>query len=677
MKLTLEQARRLYQDHLEDHFDDDGLLELAEMLGLELTEEDAREAAGLILEALPDAAHLEAFLKAQSGGAWSLLLRLLELGDVHPPGSYTSGLADLDQEDLTAAFLILRSAGLITATMHGSLPCLAIQPYARLLLTEAVESHRRRRYDEAPPEIRPAPSLSTLLALAVNHCRAHTVRWTRGDSVHRRDGERGNRLFEALAGQGDVIPFEFLLRCLVRLGPLRPGADGHLHVAPAGELELLDRDPVELALDLLSTTTDGVPLHLALLDLARGFRDDLPDGWIEDRRLLRTAEMFGVEVRSLLEEPDDPERVARVTRRRADELVWCGLLETCPRGEITWYRISGAGLRVLDRLEGREPTEESAAPAEKGAETGALVQANLEILVPLDAPASTHLEVGTLGRLETVDALCRYRIEKDHVKRVASREGADPSSWRERLERCSAHELPEPVTRTVDDWIQQVATLECERGAVVRLAESDHSDARAQALKNAADSIGATRLAEGIYLIPEGVSAEKAARAFHDEGLRVDLASEPPADSDLTARPDREACERRLSRDLQDLRLYGHTFLDPVPFFTSTQRRAEEEEEVRPAEEAGTPAAGSTGPWVGADSGEIPAFLHQAVRQNWTVELHLDGSYPVSHRMLQPDTVLRRGSRVYLTGVCLESGENRAFPLDSILRARRQDPTTV
>ncbi len=668
MSITQERAREIYQAYLEDHFDDDGLEELAESLEVELTDEDPDQAASIIVEHLATAEALEQFLKSQSENAWILLLRLLELGDVHPPGSYMSGMTEMAEEDLTPAFLVLRSAGLITATLHGDMPCLAIQPYAKFLLQEPIDQLRRSRYEEDSPSSDAVIPLGTILSLGVNHTRSHAVRVTKNGDIHQRDKVKGNSLFKNLTLNGKELPFEYLLQSLVKLNILGISSDNHLCTNSTFEFQKLKNNPADLALQLLLSSTSKSPISLALLYLAQAWKNDLPGGWIEDRRLLRTAELFSMDEGPQVKDEDSSDRATQFTFARTCELVWLGLLEYSKRGETLWFKLSDIGETALSKIieskKKRKKDDEEEAPPQPLAQ--AIIQPNLEILVPLTAPAETHLEIGSLGRLEVVDELCRYVIEKEHVKRVFTRELISKDDWKERIKACSSYEIPDNVLRTIDGWIQNITVLNCERGSVISLPEDQNGDAQIEALKNAAEKVGAKSLGEGLYLIPENVTLEKVSRILNEEGLKLDSKE---LDEDLefaTESHDFDAKLRRLSRNLQDIQLYCHNFLDSTPVFDQRERITKAESTLD-----SQPDRNIEHQWVSDNSGEIPAFLHQAVRQNWKIDIHLDSSYINPERSLIPDTVLRRGAKVYLTGTCLDTQENRAFPIESIEKARR------
>ncbi len=700
-----ELARERYRSYLEDAFDSEELLELARLLELEIPDEcdpaDMTAVLESIVGRIEEAGALDSLLMQEDRSTLGLLVQLLDLGEVHPPCSFHSdsfGLGtehDVEVED----FFVLKRVGLVSVSVLFDKPLLTIHPWARHLLAERIEAFRRERFEREHPQLRSSIPLLQVLALSANHIRGNGVRMTAKGQVHKRHLDRASLLFEPLAENRGLPPvkeraslyFEVATAALLHLHALRIRGDARLEVVP-GQLEsvLRDRSPSALAQNLLARSDPGSNTATGLLELLRDWSTTLPEGWATFAHLQVNGELL------LLAEGVHPDtdsvsssgEPAQLLRRKLVELGILGLVDEAitENGEV-WYRLSARGSELLDRIADPEVTSDGSADdsadnvteqglAEEGPVrkelSGGVIQPNLDIVVGIDAEAEVHWRVGAVARLDSVDQLCRYTLDKDHTRSVFSREGGDGDRWIEALAACAAHGIPENIEKTLRSWIDQVRPVEMVEGTVVRLPGTAASDDAARAaLWDAAERLGAERLERDAIFIPADIDRERIVAALNDQGLCPEGEEHREGGTHDPAVHDGEGAIRILRGRLNELRRFQEIYLQRVPDESPDVGR----EEIVSEPQAPDATADSPQPdWVEADATAISVLLHAAVRTNQTVEIVLDTSYMNKSRRLQPESVMRRGTKTYVTGLCLETEENRAFPLQAIVRARMMNP---
>lgn len=679
--VTPETAREMYREAVEEMLSQFGEDERPPFLGLKLTGQTPSEAAEAVARATERPGALHTWLSETEPVALDLLVDLIDTGGILPPGTLQQLYGNENLERVTAAFTFLRAMGLVIVATDGVLPFLVAQPWARHLLAEKVEELRTRRFRSAPPLARSETPLRQLLALCLNHVRGQAVRVSARGQLYKRHRQKAMRLFEPIDREAGVPHFEIATTMLVEIGGLRIDADGFLEVVPARAREIVAAAPEDLVLEILGRTGGSRRVWLGALQHLVSAADLFPDGWTTFMHLHVLIEIL--QEGSSNREP----WLQRDTSTQLVELEVLGLLRRAPSesGDVTWYRITALGRRVLGLIERASPTgeadpEQVASPKTAAATTGsgAIVQPNLDVLVPLDAPAEAHWWVGAFARLEAVDRMCRYTLEKEHAQAVFSREGHSAGPWLEAGAGLTPHGLPENVEQTLRSWLSRTWMVEVVRGTVLRVPTGGRRavpDVTLAALADAVRKLKGRTVAPGVFIVPEGTRPSRLRQVLHRHGLCPDNDEEEIREPvwDVSAQAiDTGALRRILHADLEDIRTVQRSLADGLCFFDPPGLDSSPPPggDGKGADAADPFSGGAPGPWETFEAGAIAPLLHGAVRRGLTVELFLEGAESSAPVTVRPHAVLRRGSRVYLTGLCVQTDEDRAYPLDRIERVR-------
>jgi hypothetical protein len=706
VKLSLAEARDAYHRFLDEDCDQEAVRELAARLGLDFAEPaaaaepDPAAAAGpaagrdlgarvaAVVEELEKPGRLLDVVGEANERAAVLLLDLLDLGEVHPAGSLRHVGKPGEEAELTRAFLELSKLGLTRVVWHAGDPRFVIHPWVGHLLAEPVARLRRERLEKSPLEVTASPALAPLLTLVLNYHRGEPVRMTTAGNLYKRHLDRAHATFAAL-GPGEERPcFEFATELLAGWGALSLGAEGFLRVEEARWSALLAAPATDWTFEYIARRASWGFAPLLLLDIVEGFADVLPGGWTRPAHALPHSELFAEE---LLPGPF-------ALRRGLEELALAGLLEHARNEAGSWYRLTASARDLLKRLGVAEAdaggdgehgpplaaragadmeadadadADAVSAGAPKPASRGdlALVQPNLDVLVPLAAPPRIHWWAGAVARLETVDTVCRYRIEKRHALSIFSHGEQDPSAWMAGAKAFSSHGLPDNVEATLRGWLANVAPVDCAEGVLLRLAEEDRTEARAAAIAAAAQELGAKRVGPEVYLVPEAVKRSRLQRVLRAHGLcptgsGMDSRAQRGDEEVLPTLVGSRATTRELALRLEAIRL----------------GRADLQEELAgtcrppaPTGSGGGDGGATRDTCVSGKPGEISLVLHRAVRNHRAVEIVLRGDESRTWILL-PDAVRRRGSCVYVRGTCVETDEKRSLPLASITQVRLLEP---
>lgn len=654
-----------YRSYVDDHFDDEQLSTLAAFLGLELTDEETEDALDLIVETITSPGKLESRLTLADENAVGFLLRLLDLGEVLPTRCLMPrGHGEL--EHYTKAFTLLRQTGLISLSLEPE-SVVVIQPLARMLLAKQLCEYRRQRLELTELQDLPGAPLRSILLLVVNFVRSHGMRVTNKGDFYRRHHDKAKKLFAAAHVRWDVSLFDFALVALSRSGVLRVNDEGFFFVTPEKLRAMITSPAQDFALEFLFRSDSTSSLLISLIELFRGWRSELPDGWASSKHVTTHGSMHDFH---------HYEQDSKRALQAALELQILGLVESATSDDEKWFRLSPQGEALASFLENEDedrlPDEDRAASSPE-----AIIQPNLEIIVDIDGSAEAHWRVGAIATLTSVDTRCHYTIDKNHCQAVFSREGLIFDEWIEALRSVAKHGIPENIERTLRSWIGQQASVELFGGTVMRLAQEEGEDGQpSPAVQNnlaeAARKLKAKRIAPGIYVIPENTRDHKIAAALHENNLVAeDLSFHKPRQwSTEPGSATREEMQQTLQRELEEVRTHRRHHLESANYFHHDEAPPEKSAapETYRVEDDAPPAEG--GAWAGDSWADVSELLHAAVRHGKAVEIELNDLYHNTSRVLVPESILRRGSRNYLTGLCLESREHRAFPLEYVKRAR-------
>ena len=665
-----EHAKLLYRRTLEDRHADGGLEELLEKLGLE--PDGTADDIDRILARLEEPDAFRESLRSQSDdGSFNLLLSLLDVSDVHPPESLRAGLYGETPDEMARLLATLRQFGLFRVKSDGEHVYLLLQPWIRHLLTNELDDLRSARSAEHRCEAPDLPFEQTL-ALCVNYLRGRTVRLTSKGSIFQRDSSRAEKTFKALYKRAGRDAFLLGITVLERLGCLR--FSGGILQTDHDRTRVVLGGETEVRIDALIEEQWDLPLAIILLDALeyRRQQDDADHGWTPLPHLITRGEIFvntsgRVSIGS----------IERRARDKLGELVALSMVAADQRPfPTTSYKITASGTRLCKSIYGKGSADVDEVGDE--ASGGAIVQPNLEILVPLEAPARVHWRVGCVAALKSVDEMCRYVLEKEYAQCVFGREGGNIEEWIALLSDSALHGVPDNVTDTLRSWLTTQGVVQVFKGLVIVLDQSK-TDAGRAALTDAGKKLKATQAAPGVF-ITDSDAVTRTVTTLEQHGLRV-IASldETPSHEGLVS-PNSTVVQR--TRDaLGELRgQYANAREALEEFDGSVRRFLEEEVTLTTPSELGYSCdiapigADAVGPWVDSKDQEanrtISTLVHEAVRRGLAIELILTSNSKETRWSILPDSVLKRGSRTCVSGFCPESEEFRVFPLDEIERVR-------
>ncbi len=686
----LDFARQLYGQTLEHHAVHGGLDVILETLGLEPGRGDDGETIARIIARVEEPGFLADLVCTRTEGGVDLLLALLDVGDLHPPRSLAIGLHGEQPADMASLLALLNQIGFVYVKGYSDHDFLMIQPLARLLLADALAEFRGRRAE--PPGNEEPPPVQQLIALCLNFIRSRTLRVTARGELHRGDRKKARELLEPFNGHSPGCVIELGVSLLEKLGCVKI-VDGLVRVVPARARRVFDGKG-DINTWILSEDRWDLPLALYLLDLLHG-RDTEGAPWTPLSHLVTRGELF---LRA-----SEQGRRDGIERRILAKLMELDMLSLvrASTGEppLVNYRLAAAGRRLLDGLRGAPRNGDTPVPPSARSRPQstrvAIFQPSLDVLVPLDAPARVHWRVGSVAVLESVDSMCRYRLEKEHAQCVFAREGRqdDVDGWVESIVECSQHGVPENLLRTLQSWLGGQGSVSVLDGTIIVL-DAAATDAGRAALSDAARKLKARQLAPGVYLVKESSRRSRTISVLESSGLRVDCGLPPVAKAGVqgagveSARVESDGVETipdAGDASIERLREQLDEVVDVVREFDEAMRVLDEfgpvsfgevSFEERPHEDG----AGSLddrepieerAPWITSNGDSrtgITTFLHLAVRRGLPIELVLDRD---AHTWpLIPESILKRGSRVYVTGYCPETEELRAFPVDEIVRVR-------
>jgi hypothetical protein len=274
-----------------------------------------------------------------------------------------------------------------------------------------------------------------------------------------------------------------------------------------------------------------------------------------------------------------------------------------------------------------------------------------------------------VARLERVDSMCRYSIDKAHAQAVFSREEIDFAEWIEDARRSAAHGLPENVERTLKTWLARPATAQVESGIVVRVSPSRGDAARA-ALLEAAKMLGARELAPGVFLARPEVGRRRIAAVLKQSGLRVRFDGDDADEAEgggAAAGAAFEPAPVALADRYRECREINRRIQDEIDALLAPRRR----------DAAAAASASSAGPAAARlidesnDLDRSPSrVIHEAVRSGRAIEIVLVRRGVEETWPLEPESVFKRGNRVYVSGYCPQTEDLRAFAVDEVVRAR-------
>ncbi len=637
--LSFERAQSVYLQFLERQFDGEEIGEILRFLDLSSAAgEGVAAAARRITEFLAAPGALEKALRAQCAEVLRLLLELLDGGLFHLPHALQSALADKSPEEKSAAFFILKRLGLVWMEGAYDPPLIALQPWTGHLLAEALKSHRVDRFRQARFTLLERFPLRPLLILGLNCFRGKPLRLNKNGAVFARDRKKGEGLFQFFQSAFQVPGLDFAILCLTRLKALQITRENTMEVEPEGIFPILREDGGPLQAGLLTVGRDGFSSGLSALEYLRSRAEEYPEGWIPAPHL--ASGEFAVALNRL--SPVSPGRALE----ELEELYLLGLMEEGKGGlSVDWLRISAAGKRLLAGIEAADAAgaagkvraeEEKSVPPE----LQAIVQPNLEVLVPLEAPPWIHWQVGAAARLESIDAVCRYVMDREHAQYLFTREEIPFGEWLADAARWARHGMPENVAEILRAWLARTSAVEVVSGTVVCL-QGELNDAARAALEAAARKLEAQRLAPGVFVVKGSERKYRIVQALQRQGLQIKKTGK-----DAAARTEDQAGQRleALRRGLERSRLRRRQAMEEIAVWSHQEREA--------------------------PSGSLSLILRQSAETGEAVEIVLDQSYGNQRWIVQPKSITQRGSRYYVLAECAGTSEYRAFPIDSIARVR-------
>lgn len=637
--LTPEHAQAVYRQFLERQFDGEEVGEILRFIDLPAAPGEAVAAAARrITEFLAAPGALEQLLSSKCAEVLRLLLELLDGGLFHLPHALQAILADKSPEEKSAAFFILKKLGLVWMEGAYDPPLIVLQPWAGCLLAEALKSHREERYRQARFTVLERFPLRPLLILGLNRFRGKPLRLNKNGAIFARDRKKGEALFQFFQSAFQVPGFDFAILYLTRLKALQITRDNTLEVEARGAGPILRAADAPLQAGLLAARSDGFSSGLSALEYLGSRAEEYPEGWIPTRHL--ASGEFAVALRRL--SPVSPERSLEET----EELYILGLMEEGKGVQsVDWLRISAAGRRLLAAIEaagaggaagGVQAEEEKAVPQE----LRAVVQPNFEVLIPLDAPPWVHWQVGAAARLESIDAVCRYVMDREHAQYLFTREEIRFEEWLAGAARWGRHGMPENVAETLRAWLARTSAVEVVSGTVVCL-QGEMTDAARAALEAAARKLGAQRIAPGVFVVKSPERKSRILQVLQRQGLQV-------------RKKDREAAARAEEWGPQRL----EALRQELEKSRSRRQQALEEIAAWSHQEPESP------------SGALSLVLRQLAETGETVEIVLDQNNGSQRWTVQPKSITQRGSRYYVLAECVDTSEYRAFPIDGIARVR-------
>lgn len=680
-----EQALASYHSFIDEQFDGAELAGLAEFLGVDLTDEDRDQAIDAVVVAMVSPGFFEELMRSFDNDAMDAFLGLLDLGDLLPT-RYLAPRSEEEHETTSRAFALLKKTGLVILSTRPE-SVVVIHPLARVLLAETLEKYRHARFATLKLEPTAPCPLRSMAALTLNFVRTDGMRITNKGDFYQRLHEKATKLFGTVNERWGAPLFDFLILSFLSAGATSVNEDGFVVIQTERARDLLNSPLREFAVEILFRDDSTSSLAISLLELLIQWREELPDGWTSTRHIVTRGSLFDFHYHA-----DDDDRLLET----AMTLHILGLVDVATMDGQRWFRPNAAGEALLSLLESGDIDQASSQPDETCAKE-AIVQPSLEILVPLDATANTHWRVGAFGKLKSVDTHCTYEIDKAHCQAVFSRERLDFDEWIVGLSEVARHGVPDNIERTLRAWLGQQAVVELSRGTVMRVrgredGDATLSDAVRNNLSEAARKLKAKRVAPDVYVIPEGTRNHQIAAALNQNNLlSEDLAVQKSRRwfaKPIEAEP--QDMLRTLSKELDEIRHHQRTHLDAINFFHlaspfmafdggaspgSVERDSWAIEDPQASPDR-APAADDRA--FDPRPEEVSELLHAAVRHGKAVEILLDDIYHNASRVIVPESILRRGSQNYLTGLCLETKEHRAFNLEYVRRARfveRDEPS--